>query len=173
MEAVSSNRKEHMTTLIGHTTPETAYVVEDYPYGFRLRCKIRYWLEYKRGQGYRLVSQTTNPKIAGREVWNKPKASTYAPLAVMVLDAEQHVTWIGVRPYELADVDAFAETHAAALTGEVEQGILRHLRAMIRASKRLTWTVNSGADGKPRQTDEEQRQIIHAVTMDELRKDGQ
>jgi hypothetical protein len=45
--------------LFGHTSPETAYVVEDYPYGFRLRCKIRYWLEFKAKKGFRLVSQTT------------------------------------------------------------------------------------------------------------------
>jgi hypothetical protein len=30
------------TILPDHTTPETAYVVDDYPYGFTLRCKIRY-----------------------------------------------------------------------------------------------------------------------------------
>jgi hypothetical protein len=33
--------------LTDHTSPETAYLVEDYPYGFRLRCQIRYWLEYR------------------------------------------------------------------------------------------------------------------------------
>ena len=54
-----------ITVLHGHTTRETAYLVNDYPYGFRLRCKIRYWLEYKKGHGHRPVSQTTNPKVAG------------------------------------------------------------------------------------------------------------
>ena len=29
-----------------HISPETAYVIDDYPYGFRLRCRIRYWLEF-------------------------------------------------------------------------------------------------------------------------------
>lgn len=37
-----------MKVLSGHTSPETAYVVDDYPYGFRLRCKIRYWIETKK-----------------------------------------------------------------------------------------------------------------------------
>ena len=79
--------------LRGHTSPETAYLVDDYPYGFRLRCKIRYWLEHKIGYGHRLVSQTSNPKVAG-EPWNQPKASTYGSgLAFMFLDEQGHVQW--------------------------------------------------------------------------------
>ena len=84
-----------MKRLEGHTTPETAFVVDDYPYGFRLRCKIRYWLEYRKGYGYRFVSQTTNPKKAG-EVWNKEKAGTYCDengLTFLYLDDENHVTY--------------------------------------------------------------------------------
>jgi hypothetical protein len=53
-----------------HLSPETAYLVSDYPYGFRLRCKIRYWLEHHPKRGTRFVSQTTNPNAAG-EVWNR------------------------------------------------------------------------------------------------------
>jgi len=98
---------EPLQVLGGHTSPETAYLVADYPYGFRLRCKIRYWLEYKPKLGFRLVSQTTNPKIAGREVWNKPKASTYCMLAVMGLNAEGHVTWTGCNVYEFDKLEAF------------------------------------------------------------------
>ena len=40
-----------LQVLQGHTTIDTAFVVNDYPYGFRLRCKIRYWLEYAKGKG--------------------------------------------------------------------------------------------------------------------------
>ncbi len=89
-----------MTTILtGHVSPETAYVVPDYPYGYRLRCKIRYWLEYRAGHGYRLVSQTTNPKRPG-EVWNKPKASTYARFAAcMYLDDDNHVQWTALDQY--------------------------------------------------------------------------
>ena len=86
-----------MEDLKGHTSAETAYVVDDYPYGFRLRCKIRYWLEYNPKLGFRFWSQTTNPKVAG-ERWNKPKASTYARgIAVMYLNEEDHVTWTYTR----------------------------------------------------------------------------
>ena len=62
------------TPLYGHTSEATAYVVADYPYGFRERTQIRYWLEHKPKKGWRFVSQTLNPKTSR---WNKPKASTY------------------------------------------------------------------------------------------------
>src|SRR6266700_3003188 len=100
-----------ITVFHGHTTLETAYLVNDYPYGFRLRCKIRYWLEYKRGHGFRLVSQTTNPKRPG-EVWNKPKASTYGGLAAMYLDEKGHVQWTSVGMYDdSATLEGFAEAY--------------------------------------------------------------
>ena len=90
-----------------HTSPETAYVVDDYPYGFRLRCKIRYWIESHPKHGFRFVSQTTNPKLS-REVWNKPKASIYcAVVLVMGLDELGHMQSAGVSGYHLEDLKAF------------------------------------------------------------------
>lgn len=96
--------------LIGHTGPGTAYVVDDYPYGFRLRCKIRYWIETKPGHGQRFVSQTTNPKKP-TEVWNKPKASTYKEVLIMYVDEQGHVHSAGLSRYESPDViEAFARS---------------------------------------------------------------
>jgi hypothetical protein len=90
--------------------------VNDYPYGFRLRCKIRYWLEFKPKVGFRLVSQTTNPKRPG-EVWNKPKASTYSRFGgAMVLNEEGHVSWVGLSEYSnAAEAKAFAEKSSAGV----------------------------------------------------------
>jgi hypothetical protein len=88
-----------MQILTGHISPETAYVVDDYPYGFRLRCKMRYWLEYHPKRGFRLVSQTSNPKRPGL-VWNKPKASTYCRFGgCMYLNEANHVAWSGLSEY--------------------------------------------------------------------------
>jgi hypothetical protein len=126
-----------MKHLLGHTSPETAFVVADYPYGFRLRCKVRYWLEYKTGHGYRLVSQTTNPKRTDAEVWNKPKASTYCELAVMVqMPANEkgieEVSWIGLNVYTVAEsLEEFVQAHGEALAGENEQRIIAGYRAAI------------------------------------------
>lgn len=84
--------------LKGHLSPMTAYTVDDYPYGFRLRCHIRYWLEHDTRHGVRLVSQTSNPKKGN--AWNKPKASTYARFGgCMFLDGAGHVHWTGAHEY--------------------------------------------------------------------------
>ena len=101
-----------MQILKGHTSPETAYLVESYPYGFRLRCKIRYWLEHHPKRGFRLVSQTTNPKRPG-EVWNKPKASTYVKFgACMYLNGDGHVKWAVLTEYSSgAEAKAFLDTY--------------------------------------------------------------
>lgn len=88
-----------MQILSNHTSLETAYLVDDYPYGFRLRCTIRYWLEYHPKRGFRFVSQTSNPKRPGL-VWNKPKASTYCRFGgAMYLDDVGHVHWAGLTEY--------------------------------------------------------------------------
>lgn len=108
-----------MQILSGHTSPETAYVVDDYPYGFKLRCKIRYWLEFHPKRGFRFVSQTTNPKRPG-ESWNKPKASTYYRFGgAMFLDENNHVQWCGLSEYSSAtEAKAFAETYGAGVPEE-------------------------------------------------------
>jgi len=93
--------------LKGHISPETAFVVNDYPYGYTMRCKIRYWLEHHKTRGTRFMSQTTNPRHQGDldqvnppDVWNKPKASTYCYLAgAMFINEEGHVKWAGLTQY--------------------------------------------------------------------------
>jgi len=85
--------------LKDHISPETAFVIADYPYGFRLRCQMRQWLEYKPGKGVRCMSQTSNPKKPGL-VWNKPKASTYSRFGMaMFLDDAGHVQVTGLTEY--------------------------------------------------------------------------
>lgn len=102
--------------LSGHISPESAYVVEDYPYGFRLRCKIRYWLEYHPKRGFRFLSQTTNPKRPG-DSWNKPKASTYCRFGgCMFLDSIGHVQWSGLNEYcDSAEAAAWKEQYGAGV----------------------------------------------------------
>ena len=87
--------KPFIKQLTGHTTEETAFVVDDYPYGFKLRTTIRFWIETTKA-GQRSVAQTKNPKN-GR--WNTPKKSTYAPIKVMGLNEKGHVDFDGISEY--------------------------------------------------------------------------
>lgn len=105
-----------MQVLQGHYSQATAHVVDDYPYGFRLRCKIRYWLEVN-AKGTRFWSQTTNPKRP-IEVWNAPKASTYSLVGAMYLDENNHVQWSGLSPYDVSKCRAYLDKYREGMTPE-------------------------------------------------------
>ena len=83
----ATNHVAGKEALYGHRDMNSAYVVEDYPYGFRLRCTIRYWLETN-GKGTRFISQTQDPRNGK---WNKPKASVYSIVGAMYLDEKGYV----------------------------------------------------------------------------------
>jgi len=129
--------------LYGHTSEASAYLVADYPYGFRERTQIRYWLEEKPKKGWRFVSQTMNPKTRR---WNKPKASTYIEwAAAMYLDDKGHVQWDGVGPYSdeykvLAFVRAFPEAKLSELRKVIPMK-LRYLQGRIDGA--IVMTINN------------------------------
>ena len=128
--------------LYGHTSEATAYLVADYPYGFRERTQIRYWLEEKPKKGWRFVSQTMNPKT---QRWNKPKASTYLEWgAAMYLDENGHVHWDGVGAYsDDQKILAFVRTFPGAKMTELRKVVpakQRFLKEMIEGKR--FWTIN-------------------------------
>ena|ERR1700744_3122587 len=106
-----------VTVLKGHVSPDTAYVVSDYPYGYTLRTTIRYWLDFHKTRGTRLVSQTINPKN-GR--WNKEKASTYCRFGgCMYLDEKGHVQWAGLTEYsDYAEAKKWSEEFSDGVPGQ-------------------------------------------------------
>jgi len=123
-----------VTVLSGHTSQETAYLVEDYPYGFRLRCQIRFWIETNKN-GSRVVSQTSNPKKPGL-VWNKPKASTYTPLRVLFIDENGHVVNEALSFYaDSAKIAAFEAAFGEALTSDRDQKVLTLMKVMAAKSE--------------------------------------
>jgi hypothetical protein len=126
--------------LHGHTSEDTAYLVPDYPYGFRLRTEIRYWIETTK-HGDRFVSQTLNPKT-GR--WNKPKRSTYAHVACMYLNDEGHVTWTGIHPNTSAEyVEQFVPVVRPHLT-EAQRGKLAEIYGYQRIMEHVTFSIHEG-----------------------------
>jgi len=65
-------------------TEDKPILVNNYPYGFRLRTTIAYWIETK-GNKQRFCSKTLNPKT---NLWNKPKYSTYEDLIILAKEKE-------------------------------------------------------------------------------------
>jgi hypothetical protein len=141
-EALAGTAVNGKQPLYGHTSEATAYVVADYPYGFRERTQIRYWLEAKPKKGWRFVSQTMNPKTSR---WNKPKASTYIEwAAAMYLDEKGHVHWDGVGQYSDDEkILAFVNTFPGADMRELRKIVPAKLRYLKdRISGRIVMTIN-------------------------------
>jgi hypothetical protein len=129
MSATETNR---IVIMSGHISPETAYVIDGYPYGFKLKCRIRYWLEYTPKRGVRMWSQTTNPKKPGW-VWNKPKASTYCRFGgCMYLDGNEHVQWSGLTEYTNgAEASAWQAAYGAGNHPESREITARWVSAKV------------------------------------------
>lgn len=72
---------------LGVHTEENPIIINNYPYGFRLRTDIRYWVETT-NRGDRFCSQTLNPKT---NQWNQPKKSTYSDVMVLVGAENGHI----------------------------------------------------------------------------------
>jgi len=98
-------------------SPETAVTVQDYPYGFRLRCTMRVWVEFRKGKGFRYCTQTSNPKKPGT-VWNKPKAGTYSRVSMAIGQTPNGLLFPSSLT-EYSDLDqyaAFVAEHGEALS---------------------------------------------------------
>ena len=74
---------------------DTAIEVDNYPWGFRLKTKVKYWVE-SNNKGDRLIKQTLNPKT---NEWCKPKKSTYNAVEVLYFDDNGHVKVYGIGKY--------------------------------------------------------------------------
>ncbi len=111
---------EHEGYLHGYDSESNSYLVDDYPYGFRLRTKIRYWIEYRPKNGFRFVSQTLNPKT---HRWNEPKKSTYYLLGMaMYINDKGHVDHAVVSEYSNgSEMLKFATNFPRAVTQDLKR----------------------------------------------------
>jgi len=147
-----------------HASEETAFVVDDYPYGYRQRTSIRYWMEHDTKRGWRMASQTRNPKT-GR--WNAPKRGTYQLLAgVLVRDSDNRITWVGLNEYSSAEhVASFVDRFAVVLDVPCRQGLKAWCLLKVRFYEKLlageaTFTLNGVA--QPRSDEERARDAREA-----------
>lgn len=138
-----SSAKPIVKQILGATTEETPYVIENYPYGFTLRTTLRAWIEHKPKFGERAVTQTMNPKN-GR--WNKPKCGTYNAIEVMGTDEDGHLSFDALHMYRSEeDIKKFVEKYTL---NEVQQKTLK-LMGVVAAIQKIraehtTYTITPG-----------------------------
>lgn len=132
--------------LYQHTSPENAYVVEDYPWGFRLRTTIRYWIETSEAKngGQRFCSQTINPKTSQ---WCAPKKTTYSNVEIMYLDENEHVKVTAINMYtDNEKLRKFVEDHKDNLT-EFQKKQIKELIAINNVMKHVTCEIRPSSVG--------------------------
>lgn len=119
-----------------HNSPETAYVIDDYPFGRTIRCFKRVWIETatkgaKKGL-QRIVHQTTKKSVNvckdeydaapmdKPHLWNKPKAGTYGKVQIMGIDEETgHLEFDGLGEYPWDEhITKFNEKYGTQLDSE-------------------------------------------------------
>lgn len=127
-------------------------IVEDYPYGFRLRTKARYWIDTSKNKGQRVGFQTLNPKT---NLWNKVKYSTYSDLRVLYINLENsHIENEGLSfEYDgLEELNKFLDNFEKVLTPYQKERIL-YLKAILETRKYVKITIHENP------TEEEQKRI--------------
>jgi len=98
-----------------HTSFETAFVVDSYPYG-RLRTEFRIWIESKEKLGQRVVTCTLNPKTGK---YNKPHAGTYTDaIALFIETGTGHVKTAQFHYLWAEKADGFLERFGFGLSAE-------------------------------------------------------
>lgn len=104
---------------------DTAIEVNNYPWGFRLKTKVRYWIE-SNNKGDRFIKQTLNPKT---NKWCNPKKSTYSNVMVMTNKEEDNKTFISYEQIsnfsDIKEVSLFENTHKNHLTDRQQKQICK------------------------------------------------
>ena len=134
-----------------HTSFETAYEIADYPYGRRLRCKRRVWIEHSERYGQRFVSCTSNPKRSSL-VWNTPHPETYATAVVLYRDLadEGHIKFASIsHVWDIESARKFLAKYSAGMDEATIEEIKRQAREVIRVESRpshkTTTTIDVGS----------------------------
>lgn len=126
-----------------HNSPETAFVIDDYPFGSRLRCFKRIWVETAvkgaKNRLQRVVYQTTKRAVNHAKdeyseapmnsphLWNKPKAGTYGMIQILFVEDETgHIKVDGLGEYPWGDhIEKFFATYGDQLDDTQRQRVPR------------------------------------------------
>jgi hypothetical protein len=156
-----------MMQIIDSDRAECAWMVADYPYGFKLRTKIRYWIETKKEFGQREVSQTMNPKNGK---WNEPKKSTYSSVIVMYEEepGDENPGYIHFSHLtNYSPIEEIEKFEGRWMLDDFQKSQIKFMKASIHVSKHLEWKISEGGSN---QTQKEQADIVKSAILYELQK---
>lgn len=122
------NDAKHPRQIIGTNSPASAYVINDYPWGFVLKTQQRRWIETSEKHGQRLCIQTKDPK---RGHWCAVKKSTYSWLEVMYVDAEGKVQGAALTIYDASNLDKLSEFEQTWYLDEWQQKRIDDMRHAV------------------------------------------
>lgn len=146
-----------------HTSEENALIVDNYPYGFRLRTKIRYWIESNKN-GDRFVSQTLNPKT---NKWNKPKKSIYYAVAVMTQEENGHISFMALYPTtSKEEITDFLFKIGDYRLNDFQKEQLRILKAYSKVYENIRFEISETTDlseAELKKHEEEQQKIKDTI----------
>jgi len=152
---------KNLILLKGYTNKDNALIIDNYPYGFRLRTKIKYWIETNKSKGDRFVSQTLNPKT---NLWNKPKYSIYNTIIVMYKDLETgYINYFGL--YATTDkneIENFLSRIKDFELNDFQKEQIRVLKAYSKAYEHVTFEVkevNNQTEEERIKQEEQQKKI--------------
>jgi hypothetical protein len=101
-------------------------MVDNYPYGFRLRTKIKYYVETTK-YGQRFISQTLNPKT---NTWNNPKKSTYHNIILVGLNNQDHITYTSLSMYSSEEAQHFKQKYEQFLNDYQKTEIINIIKML-------------------------------------------
>lgn len=124
-----------MTIIYNKDAADNAVTVENYPWGYKLKTKRKYWIETTK-RGDRLCYQTLNPKT---DKWCAVKKSTYAGIKVLYENEDGHIKTYTLDPVwdskewlaefqEIVDVAKLTDAQRAKIC---EMKTIHHVRKMV------------------------------------------
>lgn len=118
---------------------DTPLVVDNYPYGFRQKTLIRYWIDRTK-RGERFVSQTLNPKT---KEWNRAKYSTYDNIVIVgEEEGTGHIRCVALHaPYtSIEEAQAFYDEYHEVFD-DWQLTEYRHIIAMLEVYKGVEFKI--------------------------------
>ena len=119
---------------------DNALMVENYPWGFKLKTKRKYWIESNKTQGDRLCFCTLNPKT---DKWCAVKKSTYNAVELLYIADNGYIKSDGIYKYGVNEEEIknfLSEVDYEQLNDLQKKQIIK-LQSMNKVMEKVTFKI--------------------------------